>query len=117
MPPLSTTAELGQAVRAERTRRQMSQADLAGRIGTTLEWVGRLESGAPRLELDKVLSATAALGIGLVSYRDLATERDKARADSIAANMGLESQYLTPAACADILDGIVRRRLARAAAV
>ena len=48
--------------------------------------------------------------------RDQATEREVARARSIAMNMGLESQYLDADALGELLDGIVERRLAREAA-
>lgn len=111
-----TTTELGDAIRNERVRRGLSQADLAAQVGTTREWIGRLEAGAPRVELDKALRAANAVGISFTSqqtptWNDLANDADRALLRTVVINMGLEGQHLTEDAKERILTDIVRERL------
>ncbi|MDO5502951.1 MAG: helix-turn-helix transcriptional regulator [Actinomycetia bacterium] len=66
-----TVTDLGAAVRAERRRQGMTQAELAAKMHVGRDWVVRFESGRPRLEAQKVLDALAAVGLGLdVSPRE-----------------------------------------------
>lgn len=112
----TATADLGAAIRDERVRRGLSQAELAAQVGTTREWIGRLEAGAPRVELDKALRAANAVGISFTTrqtptWNDLATDDDRALLHTVAINMGLEGQHLTEDAKDRLLTDIVRERL------
>lgn len=112
----TATADLGAAIRDERVRRGLSQAELAAQVGTTREWIGRLEAGAPRVELDKALRAANAVGISFTTrqtptWNDLATDEDHALLRTVVINMGLEGQHLTEDAKDRLLTDIVRERL------
>lgn len=63
--PISTSSDLGQAVRAARKRFEMNQAQLAGLAGTGLRFISDLERGKPSIALDKVLAVLAVLGLRL----------------------------------------------------
>lgn len=60
-----TVRDLGVLVRAARTSRGMTQADLAHELRVSRDWVVRLEKGHPRLEAQRVLDALMALGLTL----------------------------------------------------
>jgi y4mF family transcriptional regulator len=60
-----TVRDLGALVRAERTTRGMTQADLAHELRVSRDWVVRLEKGHPRLEAQRVLDALLVLGLTL----------------------------------------------------
>ena len=60
-----TPAEVGLLVRDQRQSRGITQEELAERIGATRQWVRRLESGKPRLELGLTLRALTALGCSI----------------------------------------------------
>jgi len=59
--------QVGAAIRAARIDQNWSQAELAGFAGVSREWVCKAESGAPRLEFDKVLVAFRALGFNILA--------------------------------------------------
>lgn len=59
---------LARNVRAERVRRGLTQAALAGRLGWSSQKVGALETGARRLYADELPDLALALGVQL---RDL----------------------------------------------
>jgi len=108
--------ELGSAVRHERRTRGLSQAALAERTGVSREWLSRLENGAPRLEVDKVLSVLSALGIAVVPAEERPTQQDIAKAQKIAWTMALEAQPLTDEGFDNVLRKVIARRIARPAA-
>lgn len=108
----SAVAELGAAVRAERKRRGLTQATVAEQAEVSREWLSRLENGAPRLEVDKVLRTLDVLEIKLVAADARPTQRDIALAQSIAWSMSLEAQGLTDDGFIKLLDTIVAQRQA-----
>jgi HTH-type transcriptional regulator/antitoxin HipB len=74
-------SELGAAIREQRRRQALSQADLAERIGVNRRWVVDIERGKDRAELGLVLRALEALGIRLL----IDDGRRASRADPVAA--------------------------------
>lgn len=62
---VANTSELSVVVREARTRNGISQTQLVQAAQVSREWVSRLENGAPRLEIEKVLRTVASLGITL----------------------------------------------------
>jgi transcriptional regulator with XRE-family HTH domain len=62
---VKTMGDLGALVRSARTARGMTQADLAGQLRTSRDWVVRLEKGHPRLEAQRVLDALRVVGVSL----------------------------------------------------
>ena len=62
---VDTVRELGAAVRQARRDRGQTQADFARMLGVYPDWVGRLERGNPRLEVQLVLDAVNAVGLSL----------------------------------------------------
>lgn len=64
---MRTVLDVGLRVRALRQQQQLSQAELARRLGVSRAWVVRLEQGSPRLEAQHVLDSLVALGSPLVS--------------------------------------------------
>ncbi len=62
---VATAADVGRIIRAARTRRAMSQADLAAAAGVSRRWLVDLEAGKPRAELELALRVLAVLGVGL----------------------------------------------------
>lgn len=74
---IHTPGEIGLLVQDARRVRHWTQAQLAEAIGATRQWVRRLESGQPRLELGLTLRALAALGLALdVSLPDQSPTAD-----------------------------------------
>ena len=63
----TTTGQLGAAIRDARIEHNWTQAELADHVGLSREWVCKVESGAPRLEFDKVLTLIDALGFGITT--------------------------------------------------
>ena len=61
--------ELGRALRAERTRRRMTQEDLGRRLGSSQSRVAKMEAGHPSVSLDLLVRSLFNLG---ASRRDLA---------------------------------------------
>jgi HTH-type transcriptional regulator/antitoxin HipB len=62
---VATAADVGRLVKAARTRRAMSQADLAAVAGVSRRWLVDLEAGKPRAQLDLALRVLAVLGVQL----------------------------------------------------
>lgn len=60
---IRTIEALGQAVRARRLEKGLSQATLAKRVGVERKWVVRLESGNNAAEIGNVLKAFQALDL------------------------------------------------------
>jgi HTH-type transcriptional regulator/antitoxin HipB len=58
-----TPDEIGQAVRHERKRMNVTQADLALTSGTGLRFIIELEKGKPSCQIGKVLTVLRTLGI------------------------------------------------------
>ncbi|MEV6286501.1 helix-turn-helix domain-containing protein [Kribbella sp. NPDC051770] len=108
--------ELGTAVRAERKRRHLSQAELAGAAGVSREWLSRLENGAPRLEADKLLQVLSKVGIALVAPDEQPTQQDIAKAQQIAWTMSLEAQPVTEEGFQRVLRKVVAHRVRSQAA-
>ena len=107
---VDTPITLGAAVRDARKSRGMSQAQLAECAKVTREWVGRLEKGSPRLEIEKVLRAILTVGITIETPQVTPTAEDIEKADSLAWSMGLESQNLTPESYERLVQRIATRR-------
>jgi Predicted transcriptional regulators len=55
--------DLGERLRAARLRRQMTQAELAARVGVSVPTVGKLERGDPATSLSTMLRVLTALGL------------------------------------------------------
>jgi transcriptional regulator with XRE-family HTH domain len=108
--------DLGAAVRAERRRLGLSQANLAAQAGVSREWLGRLEHGARRLEADKVLSVLQVLDFSLLAKDEQPIQADISKAQKIAWTMALEAQPLTDEGFQKVLRKIVAHRVARSAA-
>lgn len=106
-----SATELGALVRSSRVHRGLSQQELALRAGLTREWLGRLEAGAPRLEMSKVLLAMNALDIRIETPDNFPTLEDVRRADQVARDMALESQNLTDETYQKVLRRMVGLRL------
>ncbi len=66
----ATTHDLGAACRAERTRRRITQAELAARTGTTRQWISGFERGRDRVETDVVLHVLVELGLTIEATPD-----------------------------------------------
>ena len=60
-----TVRDLSALARTARQAHGLTQAELAGRLWVSRDWVIRLEKGSPRLETQKVLDALAVLGLKL----------------------------------------------------
>ncbi|MFD1824599.1 MULTISPECIES: helix-turn-helix transcriptional regulator [Mumia] len=58
-----TATDVGAAVRATRREKNLSQAQLADRVGVSREWVSRFERGRARAELQLVLDLLDAVGL------------------------------------------------------
>lgn len=65
MIKLSRTDDIGALVRDRRRAQRLSQAELAKRLGTSQDWVSRLENGKPTLQIGLVLRALHELGVAL----------------------------------------------------
>lgn len=62
---ITSSWDLGRAVRRGRQRRGWSQDQVAGRAGVSRQWIVALEGGKPRVELDAVLRTLAALDLAI----------------------------------------------------
>lgn len=56
--------QLGERLRKARMRREMTQADLAARVGVSVPTLAKLENGEPSTSLATMLRVLAALGLG-----------------------------------------------------
>jgi HTH-type transcriptional regulator / antitoxin HipB len=57
--------DLGALVRDKRKAANLTQGDLAARLGTSQRWISELERGKPTAELEMALRALHALGLSL----------------------------------------------------
>jgi len=62
-------ADIGQAIRAERTAQNMTQAELAAKAGVSRRWLSEIEKGHPTAELGLVLAVFRRLGFDLTAAR------------------------------------------------
>ncbi|WP_328524124.1 helix-turn-helix domain-containing protein [Kribbella sp. NBC_00359] len=87
---IHTTRDLGAAVRDARTKRHLTQSQLAQHAGVSRDWLVRLEQGHPRLELRLVLDTVAAVGLRLLTDdQDDAVEDDTEAAwNDVFSNLG-----------------------------
>jgi len=65
-----TPADLGAVIRNRRKQLGLGQAELAGRIGVSRQWLVGIERGRARAELGLVLRTLDTLGIHLRSSTD-----------------------------------------------
>ena len=65
MLKLSRTEDIGALVRDRRRVLRLSQSELAQKLGTSQDWVSRLESGKPTLHVGLILRALHELGVVL----------------------------------------------------
>lgn len=62
---IRTPLELGLVIRQQRRHLDLSQTDLARRVGVGRQWIIAIEQGKTRAELGLVLRTLAALGLTL----------------------------------------------------
>jgi HTH-type transcriptional regulator/antitoxin HipB len=62
---IRTGSELGLVLRERRRELGLTQAELAGRIGVSRQWVGKVEKGLQRADLGLALRAIRALDLVL----------------------------------------------------
>lgn len=62
---VKTSIDLGALVRDRRTHLELSQGDLAARVGVSRPWIAQLEKGKSRAQLGLVLRTLNALGVKL----------------------------------------------------
>ena len=62
---IRTVSDLGLILRERRRELGLTQAELAGRIGASRQWIIRVEQGNPRSDVGLVLKAIAALRLAL----------------------------------------------------
>lgn len=60
---VNTPKDIGVLARQARQRARMSQTEVAMRVGVSRQWIGALEAGHPRAELEIVLQTLAILGM------------------------------------------------------
>lgn len=60
---VSSPRDIGLLVRARRTEKGWTQADLARNVGTTQRWVSEIERGKATAEIGMVLQTLSMLGI------------------------------------------------------
>lgn len=65
-----SAADIGRAVRQKRVESELTQHQLAARIGATRQWVNRLEQGSTQAAMSRVMDVLAALGLELVAEFD-----------------------------------------------
>lgn len=58
----TSTQALGAALRKERKKHKLTQADVAFAAGVGIRFLSNLESGKPTVQLEKVLQVVAVLG-------------------------------------------------------
>jgi y4mF family transcriptional regulator len=62
----TSTQALGAALRKERKKHKLTQADVAFAAGVGIRFLSDLESGKPTVQLEKVLQVVAVLGGALL---------------------------------------------------
>jgi DNA-binding XRE family transcriptional regulator len=60
---VNTPKDIGVLARQARRRAHMSQTEVGMRVGVSRQWIGALEAGHPRAELEIVLQTLAILGL------------------------------------------------------
>ena len=68
---VASVADVGALIRQTRRAAGRTQHDLADQVGTTRQWVIRLERGHHTLGMGKVLDVLSALGLEMVAFHDL----------------------------------------------
>lgn len=63
---ISTAADIGKAIHAERKRQRLRQDDLAAMVQSSHVFLRDVESGKPTVQLGRVLRVLEELGIGVV---------------------------------------------------
>ena len=66
MVSVYSSQDVGDAVRAERKRQQLTQTQLAQLCGVSLSFVSNLENGKPTTELQKTLKVISTLGLDVL---------------------------------------------------
>ena len=66
MKVIRDSKSLGELIRDERRRRNMTQVELAECAGVGINFVSQVERGKPTAELEKVLVLVSMLGLTLV---------------------------------------------------
>ena len=74
---VESVADLGALIRQARQTAGMTQEELADRIGTTRQWMIRVEQGRRTTAMSMVLLALSELGLEMVAHLDL-PPRDRA---------------------------------------
>lgn len=62
---IRTVSDLGDIIRRERRRLDLSQAELAAKAGTGRRFVSELEGGKPTIEFDRLLKVCKVLGVNI----------------------------------------------------
>ena len=65
---LKTVAEIGNLVREERKRQNVTQLQLAGLAGTGIRFVSDLENGKGTIQVQKLLKVIQTLGLGMFLF-------------------------------------------------
>lgn len=68
---VESAVEAGALIRQARVVAAMTQQELADRVGTTRQWVIRLEQGQNSPAMSTVLVALSVLGLEMVALHDL----------------------------------------------
>lgn len=68
---VESAVDIGALVRQERRAAAMTQQQLADRVGTTRQWVIRLEQGRHGTAMSTALAALEELGLEMVAQLDL----------------------------------------------
>lgn len=93
---VGSTKDIGLLIRARRTEKDWTQADLARSLGTTQRWISEIENGKATAEIGMVLQALSMLGIRLeAAPADAPRPKAQAAAPDLATAADLD----------DILDG------------
>ena len=74
VPEISQVAsahDLGTLIRQARRAEGLTQQALADQVGSTRQWVIRLEQGQPTVAMARVLDVLSELGLELVAQHDL----------------------------------------------
>ena len=59
-------AKLGSTIKAERTRAELSQHELAARAGVSRSWLAKVEAGHRGAEFEQILRLLDALGLSMI---------------------------------------------------
>ncbi len=63
--PIRSVSDLGAAIRDRRRALDLSQRELAERVGVSRQWIVEIEGGKSRAQLGLVLRTLEALGVNL----------------------------------------------------